>query len=63
MSLGHYGHCGQYSGFKLVTSTVVLSILEFIFIATSHKQLRFYQYIIETFRKKDSDADNDGKEQ
>ena len=31
------GHRAQYSGFKLATSTFVLSILEFIFVATSHK--------------------------
>ena len=31
------GHIAQYSGFKLVTSTFVLSILEYIFIATCYK--------------------------
>ena len=31
----------QYSGFKLATSTFVLSMLEFIFIATSHKHCTF----------------------
>ena len=37
------GHSAQYSGFKLATtcSMVVLSILEFIFIATSHKHSTF----------------------
>ena len=31
----------SYSGFKLATSTFVLSILEFIFIVTSHKHCAF----------------------
>ena len=35
------GHSVQYSGFKLATSTFVLSILELIFIATSHKHCPF----------------------
>ena len=35
------GHSAQYSGFKLATCTFVLSILEFIFIATSNKHYAF----------------------
>ena len=35
------GHGVKYSDFKLATSTSVLSILEFIFIATSHKHCAF----------------------
>ena len=35
------GHIAQYSGFKLATSTFVLSILQFIFIAASHKHCAF----------------------
>ena len=35
------GHSAQYSGFKLATSTFVLSILEFIVIATFHKHCTF----------------------
>ena len=39
----HYqrGHSAQYSGFHLDTSTFLLSILVFIFIATSHKHCTF----------------------
>ena len=39
----HYqrGHSAQYSGFKLATSTIVLSILKFVFIASSHKHYAF----------------------
>ena len=35
------GHSAQYNGFKLATSTFVLSILEFIFTAASHKHCAF----------------------
>ena len=35
------GYIAQYSGFKLVISTFVLSILEFMFIATSYKHCAF----------------------
>ena len=34
-------HSAHYRGFKLATNTFVLSILEFIFIATSHKHCTF----------------------
>ena len=39
------GHSAQYSGFKLAISTFMLSILEFIFIATSHKHCAFTIFI------------------
>ena len=34
------GHSAHYSGFNLALSTFVLSILEFLFIATSHAENR-----------------------
>ena len=41
-----HSHSAQYNGFKLATSTFVLSILEFIFIATSLPQaFCFYHYL------------------
>ena len=40
-----FGHSAQYSGFKIATGSFVVFVLEFIFIATSHKHFAFINII------------------